>query len=606
MPYFPPSSVVGNATGGSVGVVQLAGDLGGSATAPTVEGVDGTGVPANPSIGGVLSATSATTGAWSSAVNVGAWVFDVRAYGAVGNGKVVLDGAMSSSSNTTTLNCNASSPFVLADVGKEITVKGANTAGVTSLVGTIATYVSASQVTLSVACAVTVSGATVMWATDDTAAIQSAINAAVAYAQGHAGHATVNIPPPPGAFYGIAGALVTGTPTFGNSQLTLPVCSATAAAVTLVIESGGDGSSTRYFGQTVPATSGATLLSMATPYSTFSAQNSAVTGNGNPALIGGPTGKNGYGNGSTFSNMTLIMHGITLMTTHSTSGFTYSGANFWGISKVVLRDCSWGTAGTFAGSDYGSLSGFGTGISVGVLLPGNSNNAHTVVTNCTCNGGYTYAVFATEHAVLSACCLLYCWSLLCLVGVYGDGGSGTGAVHAVSVDQLTLEGCINHVDMIGVGSGGVGPALHGTLDCESTQQWTDSTSGTSLAAARGSVHVYGSGLTNVTLVKPSSIEIVNDTVASGPVATPTYSLNTPQVNAFWRWATVYVAPGTGTNITAIQLSALRGGSSAPAMTSIEAQSVGSLPLQSFRVAPGQWWAIDASTGTEPTLQWVLD
>lgn len=48
------------------GIVQLAGDLGGDATAPLVKKIDGIALPANPPTNGqVLTATSATTTAWT-------------------------------------------------------------------------------------------------------------------------------------------------------------------------------------------------------------------------------------------------------------------------------------------------------------------------------------------------------------------------------------------------------------------------------------------------------------------------------------------------------------------------------------------------------------
>lgn len=581
---------------------NLTGDTTSAGNTTTTGKVNGTAIPASPGIGQVPAATSTTAAVWVSGVNNGSWVFDVRTSGAKGDGQIVTDGAMSSSSSTTTLTCGTSAPFVPGDVNKAIVVKGANTVGVTSLVGTIATYVSATQVTLSVACTVTVSGATVMWATDDTAAVQTTINNAVTYAKAHSGTATVYVPPPPGAFYGIAGALVTGGSTLGNSQLTLPVISGTGQAVTLTITSGNSCGATRYFNQLVPATAGTTLFSMAPPYTSAGNQNTAINGNGNASLIGGPTGKNGYGNASLFSNMTLVLDGVILMTTHSANGFTYSAGNFWGLSRVEIRNCGWGTAATFAGGDFSSLSTFGTGVGIGILLPGNSNNAHTVVDNCTCNGGYTYGIYATEHAVIKASCLLYCWALLCPVGVYGDGGSGTGAVHAVYVDQIALEGCINHVDMIGNGSGGVGPTLRGMMDCESTQQWT----GTGLGDARGSVRLYGSGLTTVTLATASAVEVINDFTAPGPISTPSFALNTAQINTTWRWANVWVAITTGTGITSIQVSQLRGGA-LPALTTIYSQATG--PMSAgfyFRVPPGGWWVINATAGTAPTMVWVLD
>lgn len=106
----------------------------------------------------------------------GGQVFNVKAYGAKGNTKIVLDGAMSSSSNTTTLT-SATANFTSGDVGKLISVAGAGSAG-GILSSTIATFTNSTTVILANAASTTVSGAKITWGTDDTASIQAAMNAA--------------------------------------------------------------------------------------------------------------------------------------------------------------------------------------------------------------------------------------------------------------------------------------------------------------------------------------------------------------------------------------------------------------------------------------------
>lgn len=101
-------------------------------------------------------------------------VFNVKAYGALGDGKIYYDGAINASSSTLTV---ASGAFASTDVGKAITVGGAGAAGVV-LTTTIATYISATSVTLSVTASTTVSGKLVMAGTLDHVAIQAAIDAA--------------------------------------------------------------------------------------------------------------------------------------------------------------------------------------------------------------------------------------------------------------------------------------------------------------------------------------------------------------------------------------------------------------------------------------------
>lgn len=95
-------------------------------------------------------------------------------YGAKGDAVQLTDGAITSGQATLT---SASASFVAADVGKTVSVAGAGAAGV-SLVTTITARNSATSVTLAANAGSTVTGTLVWYGTDDTAAIQSAINAA--------------------------------------------------------------------------------------------------------------------------------------------------------------------------------------------------------------------------------------------------------------------------------------------------------------------------------------------------------------------------------------------------------------------------------------------
>jgi hypothetical protein len=592
-----------------------------SPTLPISIANGGTNNTVAPAIGNVPAATSTTASAWVGAVNAGAWVFDVRAYGAVGNGKVVIDGAMTSGSAV--LACTTSTPFTAGDVGKAIMFKGAGAAVPTTLVTTIASFTDSGHITLTANATTTISSATVMWATDDTAAVQSAINAAVTYAQARSGYAKVFIPPAANAFYGIAGALVTGGATLGNGQLTLPIIGPHANKVTLDIEGAGNfGGSVRYWNQLYPVTQGSCLVSFgvfASYNSTVPAQLTSITANGNPAVISGPSGKNGYGVSTTpivYSNMTLNLSNLVILTTHSGSGVTYGVLNGQGIACVNISDFSYGTVGIVsldgAGSnDFAAVSVLATGISIGILMPGNGNNDSNQLRNIVCNGGYTYALFATEHTDIHSATLLYCWSGLCLVGTYGDANNapgGVGALHSVQATQLSIEACSFHVNIISTGAAGIGPIFHGTLDTEGTPSFRDTTAGTGLAAALGVVRMTGSPGT-LTATFPTGLQIIKEQQLTGPVATPSYSLNTAQINTYGRWATV-IASG-GTNITGILVSGLMYGASVPtggnAPTTIYSQAAG--PISSpitFRIGPGAWWEITASSGTAPTLQWILD
>lgn len=446
-----------------------------------------------------------------------AWVFDVAAYGAVGNGRVVADAAMTASSAVLT---SATAAFTAGDVGKAVQVLGAGASGET-LVGTISGYTSSTQVILSATAGSTVSSACAMWASDDTAAIQAAIDAAAAYAVAHSGAATVRIPPAPGQFYGIAGALKTGGSTLGNAQLTLPVYAATGRKITLSIRGTTSGAGVQHWQQTVPNTTGATLLSFGL-FASSGAQTASINAGGNPAVIGGPAQPGGYGVApGVFSNLYVEIANLSILTCHSQFGLTYTAIDLSGVANARLQDVAYSTTGTVPGGSYVSPGVFATGLSIGCLLPANGNNDLTMVENVTCGGGYTYAILVPEHTDIYGLRLLYCWAALCPVGSYY---SSVGAAHSIRASLVSIEQCTYLVYIFGPGTGGLGPTMDLRIDTEtSTPRFGDRSSGTGLAAARGRVVIAGLfTAANLTLDAPTGLRIENAQLTF-PVAAKTSS-----------------------------------------------------------------------------------
>lgn len=456
------------------------------------------------------SSDAATKAYVDSHAGTTAYTFDVTnaAYGAKGDGQFVLDGAMTTASPT--ILTSASGKFAAGDVGKIIMVKNAGAAGVQTLVTTIASYQSPTQVTLTSgnASGSNQTGMLVMWATDDTVAIQAAVNAALTYATAH-GSAVVSIPIGSGLFYGIGGALKTGSPTLGNSQITLgaPVAT-TANKVCLTFAGIGNGSGLQHWQQNNPQLNGSTLVSFGA-FANASAQTANINANGNPSVIGAATQTNGYGtSGSVFDNKLITIRNLSILTTHTRDGIGYTAVDFSGVAEANLENFAYGTTGSVAANDYQTPSNFATGLVIGLLMPASGNNDNNRAQNVSCHGGYTFGIFATEHFVCDRLCVLYCWSGLCPVGSYF---SSVGATHAITIQQASIEACTNVMNIVGAGSAGIGPWIFANIDTEiAGPTFTDRNNGVALNAALGTIvltGLYTPSLINTTA--PTGLNIVN-------------------------------------------------------------------------------------------------
>lgn len=432
------------------------------------------------------------------------WVFDVTTYGAVGDVQTATDGAMTSSSAV--LTC-ASGPFTAASnpVGKSIVVKGAAANGVTSLVTTIASRQSDTQVTLAANAATTVSGGLVIWGTDNTDAIQDAVDAAEAYLAAGNTYAQVYTPPQP---FLIAGPL--NNSKSGNGQIVFGVYSTAANKPILEFRGESDGAAAvRHWQQTVPQLAGSCWVS-AGVFASTGAQTTNINADGNPAVLSGPTEGFGYGVAALFSNIMPVIRNMAILTTHSSFGLTYGAANLYGCANAHVENLGYGTLGTVASpsTDYSSPGTFGTGLSVGLLLPAPGNNDNVIAKNIGCGGGYTYAAFITEHAVIDRYMALYCWAGLVAVGTYAGS---VGSVHAMKILSASIEACTNELYIMGAGSSGVGPIID--IDQLSTESGTPNIAGSSAAAmeaARGIVRLTGLFTeSGVTVGNPCGIKLIN-------------------------------------------------------------------------------------------------
>lgn len=476
----------------------------------------------------VLTSANAYTDAHSGGSP--AYVFDLIAHGgAVGDGRVVIDAAMTTGTQIIT---SASALFGNAVAGMVCLLHGASASGDTA-VGTILSKQSNSQVTVSFTAGTSVTGATFMWATDDTAAIQLCVNDAVAYALLHSGMAKIMVPPAPGKFYGVGGPLVTGGSTQGNSQITLPVIPATGPKVTLSWDGVAGSGGMQHWLSNYPNTTGTTLVSFGI-FANKTAQGTSVD-QGNPSVIGGPAQGHGWAQGGQFNNLYLDFSG-SILTTHSKTGLTYCGLDGSSLCNLRVHDSYISTTGSVARGEYAGFAAFGGdsgGYSIGLLMPADGNNDLSILENTCIGGGYAFAVYVPEHTDMYGLRILYCYGAVCPVGTYY---SSVGAVHSVTGSLISVESCVYLVQVVGKGSAGIGPTFHLKIDTEtSLPRFGDRNNGADMGAAQGEVVLGGSWTrAGLTLDGPPGFDIIDATpfpVTAPASATVSYLTTLLEVDA---------------------------------------------------------------------------
>lgn len=592
----------------------------------------GTGSAGSALAGYAPLAASPSTSTWYGADAIGPWIFPVTAYGAKGDGQISLTGATNGTATVTIGEAVLNQGHVGCVVMVKNALQDRSTAGQTTSVGTITVVNSPTSFTATwnTTPTRTVSGLQVLWAHDDTAAIQQAINKAGAYAALY-GHAEVFFPIGTGLFYGVGGALLNtdGTNAVYNSQLTVPVNAEQNNGANLVFCGvRGSGGNTRYWSQNTPVFSGSTIVSFGC-FTSQGAQATSVTNGGNPSVIGGPTGKFGYGNGTPqplYTNTRLVVQDLSIVTTHSNSGWTYTPVNAYGVARLHARNLGYGTTGVVEiyngnNGDFTNVDLLASGISMGLITPSNGNNDDVLLENVCCNGGYTYAMTPFEHTVGRNVKLLYSWSGLCPAGDYNDGGTTeVGALHSMWFDQLSIEACSWHLNVIGAGQSGVGPVVNAVIDTEGLIQLRDTiagsgNNGTGLAAARGTITLTGAVSSITVSVGAGSgasggtgLTIIQGQKQFGPATPIALTANTAVMNSYWKAATVYLTGGAGmTTVLTSNLAGGPGGASLPTMTQImnltTAASGGLTAPLPIRLKPGQWIQVNGAT---PTTTWDLD
>lgn len=231
--------------------------------------------------------------------------------------------------------------------------------------------------------------------TDDTAAINSAVGAAVTYAQANGGYAEVVFSPT--STYLVSGATTQSSTYKGNAQIPLPLIATTARKIVLVLRGSRDASALYHWQQTATQNSGAVIRS------TLVGTNDGTWGEA--SVIGGPTPAQGYGSGgagNVFNNMLVVVDGLSIVVPEDphVCGFDFRGmaeANVTSASVLVA------TGATLIGSTTYPTQTWQFGLS----SPSTNNNANCNVGLYSCEGCYI-GLLASEHIAAQSVRCIYC------------------------------------------------------------------------------------------------------------------------------------------------------------------------------------------------------
>lgn len=361
--------------------------------------------------------------------------------------------------------------------------------------------------------------------TNDTPAIQLAINAAFAYALANeTSYAMVYFP---AGIYLLSSAVTAGGATKGNAQLTIPINLGTARKVTLEFKGPGDASGMPYWEQS----SGNGMRWGATLKTSLTAQTVSATW-GVPSVLGGPavSGSSAeYGSsGATFNNVCVVLTGIGISTPINP---TIGGFDFRGMAQCVVN-----TASVMGDGSPTQLNATRptNDWSFGIGLPQNFNNDRNVIHDFSTYGQYTGLIIG-EHAWVARSASIYCND-----GMFIQATSEN--IHASAFGSISIEACVNGITASTGDSYGA-PVHFAAVSMETiTNKHILDTSN----ALSGICYLTKlDGPTGIELTGAGNLEVIAANQDRGNVTAPAVPATTVAlVNPFYRHAFVTVTGGT--------------------------------------------------------------
>lgn len=357
--------------------------------------------------------------------------------------------------------------------------------------------------------------------TNDTAAIQAAIDAAASYAAANSGYAEVIFPP---AVYALTSAARTDRS--GNAQLALPVVSDTSNKITLAFIGTEDAASMPHWNATAGQKNGVVLKS------TWNAADGSSTSN-EASVLGGPTLPNGYVSGAKYSNCNIVIKGIQIQVPFTSRGSDTSGIDLRGIANAHLDGVSF-----FPNATPTQLNGTYTtpGWSFGIAMPVPGNNDLSIMDNCSVEGA-TYGIYLGEHLAANRIAAIYCYTGL----LNGPFFSSVGQQHHNWIGSASIEACVNGIQTLTNGKINIT-----SMSVEGSMNHVVDSGG----SASGSIGLGGI-ISTINVSDPTGIKVTYLDATPGAKTAPTVPASTTALrNPFWRDAAVQVNNGTST-VTAV-------------------------------------------------------
>jgi len=353
--------------------------------------------------------------------------------------------------------------------------------------------------------------------TNDTAAIQAAIDAAATYAAANNGYAEVLFPP---ATYLVSSAARTDRS--GNAQLALPIVSVTSNKVTLALIGVSDAASMPHWNATTAQKNGVMIKS------TWNATDLSGTSN-EGSVIGGPTLPNGYVSGANYSNCNIVIQGIQIQVPFTSRGSDTSGIDLRGMANAHLENVSFFPAATPT-----QLNGTYTtpGWAFGIAMPVPGNNDLSVLRNASVEGA-TYGFYLGEHLTADRLAAIYCYTGI----LNGPFFSSVGQFHHNVINSASVEACVNGIQTVASGK-----IVVNSLSVEGSMNHVVDSTGN----ATGLINLGGI-ISTINVSDPTGIKVTYIDSKPGAATAPTMSASASAFrNPFWRDAAVQVNNGTAT------------------------------------------------------------